>query len=534
MQVTELNDVKVYNLSAGKSLPQFLEEARKNNKSLRYNEDFRRRIDIIQDFEFNVTCGRVRVSPDGTYLAATGVYPPEVRIFDTRELGLKCSRGLHCEVVDFMFLSDDYRKLVYLLEDRTVEFHAQSGFHHRLRVPKAGRSMAYDAETCTLLVGGSSNEVVRLDLEVGTFVSPIPMKELEEVHQVAVNPKLPVMSCAGDKGIVESYDLRDTTQRLRSLQVCNPDTTDGGGHVTCCAYSPNGMHLAAGTSSGLVRVFDVRSSKPLAARDHMNGFAIRSLSFHIRGPESTDLLVGSADSKSVKIWEATTGKIAATVESPNTINSLTFFPNSGMFFTANDTTRIGVYFVPALGLAPPWCSFLDSMTEELEETSKKVVFDDYQFVATDELEQLGATELVGTKYLQPYMHGYFMDNRLHGKLKAAMDPFRFEEYRKERIRQKIDAKRTMRTRVKTNSKAVVNNTLHRELQVAAEEGDLEGASKKRKAAADRAKRLLAEDRFKNLFEDPDFAIEDKAQREASASAPLAEALSKKSKKGSRG
>mmetsp|Transcript_85609 Transcript_85609/g.247094 ORF Transcript_85609/g.247094 Transcript_85609/m.247094 type:complete len:546 (-) Transcript_85609:197-1834(-) len=530
MQVTELNDVKVYNLSAGKSLPQFLEEARKKSKSLRYNEDFKKRIDIIQDFEFNIASGRVAVSPDGEYIAATGIYPPEVRLFEMRELGMKCSRGLNSEVVDFRFLSDDYRKLVFLLEDRTVEFHAQYGYHHRLRVPKVGRSLAYDSESCTLLVGGSSAEVVRLDLEVGTFQAPIPLQSLTEVHQVVVNPTLPVISCAGDQGFVESYDLRDTTKPLRTLRVADAEDAElpmavgiAGDHVTCCAYSPNGMYFAAGTASGMVRVFDIRSSRPLSQRDHMNGFAIRSVSFHARGPDSKDLLVGSADKRSVKIWEAASAQITASIESKFTINQLVFYPKSGMFFTANDNQRIGVYFAPSLGLAPTWCSFLDSITEELEEGSKKVVFDDYQFVTTDDLEQMGAKELIGTKFLQPYMHGYFMDHRLHAKLKAALDPFRFEEYRKERIRQRIEAKRTMRVRVKTGKKVDVNQALHQKLQMEAEEGETEGASKKRKEAASRAKALLNEERFKAIFEDADFAIEERVSG-AQVQSALAEAL----------
>mmetsp|Transcript_24421 Transcript_24421/g.53070 ORF Transcript_24421/g.53070 Transcript_24421/m.53070 type:complete len:529 (-) Transcript_24421:62-1648(-) len=523
MEVTELNDVKVYNLTAGKSLPQFLEEARKKQKSLKHNADFKKRIEIMQDFEFSVASTRVQVSPDASCIAATGVYPPEVRLFDTQGLGMRCLRGLNCEVIDFQILSDDYRKMVFLMADRTVEFHAQYGFHHRLRVPKAGRSIAYDHETCNLLVGGSSNEVVRIDLEVGSFQSPIAMKELEEVNQVAVSPSLPVVSCAGDKGIVESYDLRDTSSRLRSLKVCDfTDEDDEGGQVTTCAYSPNGMHFAAGTSTGLIRVFDVRSSKPLAERDHMNGFPIRSLSFHPRSGSSAtaDLLVGSADSKSVKIWEATTGKLTASVESVNTINHLTFHPNSGMFFTANDTQRVGVYFVPSIGLAPAWCSFLDSMTEELEESKKKEVFDDYKFITTDELHQLGATELVGTKFLQPYMHGYFMDQRLHAKLESAMDPFKFEAFRKDRIKKKLDAKRTMRTKIKAD-KVGVNADLHKELQEAADIGDVRGISKKRKENAERAKRLLAERRFGALFEDPDFARVDgeAPSQQAAAGAP---------------
>merc|ERR1719203_2138412 len=207
------------------------------------------------------------------------------------------------------------------------------------------------------------------------------------------------------------------------------------------------MHFIAGTDSGVIRVYDVRSSRPLAERNHMNGFKIRSVSFHARGPDSSDLLVGSADAKSVKVWEACSSKMVATVMSKSMINQLVFYPNSGMFFTANDQERIGVYFVPALGLAPKWCSFLDNITEELEEGSKDIVFDDFHFVTVEELEQLGAKELMGTKYLQPYMHGFFMDHRLHKKLSAAMDPFKYEEYRKQQIAKKLETQRTMRTRV---------------------------------------------------------------------------------------
>merc|ERR1740121_803825 len=317
-----------------------------------------------------------------------------------------------------------------------------------------------------------------------------------------------MFSCAGNKGLVECYDLRDTVQPLRSLQVSSSSDAGGASDVTCCAFSPNGMHFAAGTDKGLVRVYDVRSSRPIAERDHMNGFRIRSVAFHSRGNNSSDLLVGSADARAVKIWEAGSGKMVSSVESKSTINQLVFYPNSGMFFTANDQERVGVYFVPSLGLAPKWCSFLDNITEELEEGSKDVVFDDFHFVTSEELEQLGAKELIGTKFLQPYMHGYFMDHRLHKKLSAAMDPFKYEEYRKERIKKQLEAKRTMRTRVKAG-KVGVNAKLHQSLEQAAEDGGMEGVSKKKREAATRAKTLLAEERFQALFEDPDFAIEEK-------------------------
>lgn len=535
MQVTEYNDVKVYNLSAGKSLPQFLDDAKKANKSLRYDEDFRRRLDLLQDFEFSVASSRVRVSADGEFIAATGTYAPEVRLFETRELGLKVARGLEHEVVDFIFLSDDYRKLAFLLDDRTIEFHAQYGRHHRLRVPKAGRSLCFDSESCMLFVGGTGAELTRIDLEAGAFLPPVPLHKLQEIHHVAANPMLPVVSCAGDGGIVESYDLRDSTQPLQSLQVCQvKEGVEHKSDVTCCAYSESGMQFACGTGAGLVRVYDVRSSRPVTERNHMNGYPIVSVTFHQRGTgnETGNLLVGSADTRSVKVWDASSGAMAASVESPNAINHLTFCPRSGLFFCATDQPRVGVYFVPALGLAPKWCSFLDNITEELEESKEKSVYEDYQFVTTADLEQLGGSELVGTKFLQPYMHGYFMDHRLHAKLKAAANPFAFEEYRKQRIRDRVDSKRTMRTKIKTG-KVGVNKDLHSKLQLTVDDAEEEGVSKKRRDAGDKAKGLLADSRFEALFADPDFAIDERGPAGINSSAEVQSALASATKKRSK-
>ena len=42
-----------------------------------------------------------------------------------------------------------------------------------------------------------------------------------------------------------------------------------------------------------------------------------------------------------------------------------------------------------LGPAPRWCSFLDNLTEELEENPESTVYDDYKFVTKKDLENLG-------------------------------------------------------------------------------------------------------------------------------------------------
>ncbi len=47
------------------------------------------------------------------------------------------------------------------------------------------------------------------------------------------------------------------------------------------------------------------------------------------------------------------------------------------------------YFVPSLGPAPKWCSFLEGLTEELEETAAPAVYDDYRSVLFTQPTALG-------------------------------------------------------------------------------------------------------------------------------------------------
>ena len=87
------------------------------------------------------------------------------------------------------------------------------------------------------------------------------------------------------------------------------------------------------------------------------------------------------------------------------------------------------------------CSFLESLTEELEETASQNVYEDYKFITKGEVEELGATALIGTPLLRGYMHGYFIEMKLYNKLRAVSKPFEYEEYRLGKIKAKIDEKR---------------------------------------------------------------------------------------------
>jgi len=69
--------VKVYNVAGGKTLPEWLSEKKK--ASLRKDEEFRRRMELIQELDFPVSSSRVKLSADGNFLVVTGIHPPQVR-----------------------------------------------------------------------------------------------------------------------------------------------------------------------------------------------------------------------------------------------------------------------------------------------------------------------------------------------------------------------------------------------------------------------------------------------------------------------
>lgn len=57
------------------------------------------------------------------------------------------------------------------------------------------------------------------------------------------------------------------------------------------------------------------------------------------------------------------GKGMTSIEAPaGEINDLCVYPDSGLIFMALDSPRIPSYFIPTLGPAPKWCSFLENLT----------------------------------------------------------------------------------------------------------------------------------------------------------------------------
>ena len=67
------------------------------------------------------------------------------------------------------------------------------------------------------------------------------------------------------------------------------------------------------------------------------------------------------------------------------LNDIHHIPGSGLLLTANEGIKMASYYIPQLGPAPRWASFLENITEEMEDQSVRNVYEDYKFIERNEL-----------------------------------------------------------------------------------------------------------------------------------------------------
>lgn len=539
MKVASFNGCKVYNLSTGNSQPAWLSENKK--RKLAKDNDYRKRLELIQDFEMPTAVNCMKMTKDGEHIVACGTYPPIVKCFTVSDLALKFQRGLTCEVVAVESLSDDYGKLVFLQADRTLSFHAPYGKHYSLRIPKFGRDLAYDWGSCDMFVSSSSNEVYRMNLSTGMFREPYELDFGTEngggCNKLQINPMYNrLLACGGSEASCQFFDtrIRKSVSKITVDHIACNNNTDKRISVTALQFDSDGHTLGLGTSNGYCIMYDIRSSKPLYVKEHQYGVEMVDITFHTN---NSSKYVLSTDKKVVKVWSRdapTMGNVLTNVECPVDINSIIRVKDkrgeSGMLMIGGEQSKVMNYYIPQLGPAPRWCSFLENITEELEEstTSSLImggagagnsaatnVYEDYKFVTKAEMEELGATGLIGTPMLKGYMHGFFMEMKLYSKLRAVSKPFEYEEYRKKKIQEKLEEKRKNRISAAPSKKSLP--TVNKELA----ERLLKNQKKQSKAsdaagevaaeAAGEEKKGLVDSRFAALFNRSEFQVDESTE-----------------------
>ena len=403
-------------------------------------------------------------------------------------------------------------------------------------------------------------EVFRLNLEAGRYMRGYEIDVGSDsggalqgsIESGSVN----VASVASDShnllafgtslGTVEFWDprSRDRIGLLQSLFTIG--SFDGRQEITSLQFAGSGLGFATGSSTGLIHLYDLRSPTPILKKDQGYGYPIHTLTYLDNSTstraQTSEPKILSSDKRIIKLWDAQNGNPWTSVEPAVDINSVAWCKDSGMLLTANEGRQQHSFFIPQLGPAPKWCSFLDNLVEEMAEdpndpnafSSQRAgdVYDNYKFLTVAQLESLNLSHLIGTtSLLRPYMHGYFVAQRLYEEAKLIADPFVWEEQRNKKIKEKIDTERESRIRGNKKVVAKVNKRLaekmlerqEREerrqarqvLERGADKGEVTltakavtGGAEVEEQAPSKSDNLLADPRFARLFQDEDFAIDE--------------------------
>uniref|UniRef100_A0A1J3J997 Nucleolar protein 10 n=1 Tax=Noccaea caerulescens TaxID=107243 RepID=A0A1J3J997_NOCCA len=510
LKSTSINGVKLYHVSSAPNVATWLNP--KKQRALRKNPHYMQRVELIQDLKFETATTKIKATPDGEYLIASGTYPPQVKVYELRQLALKFERHLVSEIVDFEILDDDYSKLAFLCADRSINLHAKYGKHHSLRIPRMGRDMTYDSWSCDLLCAASSPDLYRINLEQGRFLAPLSTQS-PALNVVSRSKLHGLVACGGEDGAVECFDMRMKSSAARINAVAHG--SDAAAEVTAIEFDDSeGLQVAVGSSAGKVFIYDLRTSAPIRVKDHMYESPILSIKWQRTLNTQQPKLI-TTDKHIVRIWDPNTGEGMTSIEpTGGGINDICVFPGSGLMLLALDSSLIPSYYIPELGPAPKWCSPLENLTEEMEETGQTTIYDNYKFVTKEDLEKLQLTHLIGTDLLKAQMHGYFMNHKLYKKALAVAEPFAYDNYLERKKQEKLEAERSQRItkkrrmpKVNSDFAAAIFNREDAELEK--KSGEDEEAAKK---VSKKKKLALSEDHFKDgrfdaMFKNKDFQID---------------------------
>ncbi|KZF21029.1 WD domain-containing protein [Xylona heveae TC161] len=573
MKLTNHSGVPVYTIagsSTARPLPEWLQ--RKRKRSLKTDPEFANRVELLQDFEFEEASSCIRVSEDGEWVMSTGTYKPQIHTHYLPHLSLSFTRHTNTLNQTFLLLSSDYSKSLHLQTDRFLEFHTPGGCHYATRIPRYGRDLIYDKRSAEALVpsvgvnADGNGEVFRLNLEQGRFMKGYELDvggddftssgggalqggiNTGSVNTGAIAEESHNLLAFGTSlGTVEFWDSRSRARVGILGAPPQPEISfEGRNEITALEFDRSGLNLASGSSNGLIYLYDLRSPVPLLKKDQGYGYPIQTLKFLASSTatraQTSEPKILSSDKRIIKIWDARNGDPWTSVEPAVDLHHVEWCKDSGMLLTANEGRQQHAFFIPQLGPAPKWCAFLDNLVEEMAEDPNDPnayngqtageVYDNYKFLTVPQLKSLNLDHLVGTtNLLRPYMHGYFVAQRLYEEARLISQPESWEQQRAKSIQEKINRERESRIRGSKKVSVKVNRKLAEKMLERQEKEERRRArhliekGQERAAPADQAmdvdnaedresdkeggeEGLLTDSRFSNLFKDEDFAVDE--------------------------
>lgn len=171
---------------------------------------------------------------------------------------------------------------------------------------------------------GASNEIYRLNLDLGRFQSPLESMS-PELTSVDLSHELNTIAVGGIDGRVEFFDF-DSKDIVAKLEP-----KINGEEVSCVKFQPNTLNFMVGTEKGKIIQYDMRYPIPMQTYTHHYRMPIKQIKFH---QQSKKML--SCDKKIIKIWNED-ASLFTNIEPKNDINDIELCgDNSGMIFAPQE------------------------------------------------------------------------------------------------------------------------------------------------------------------------------------------------------
>ena len=336
----------------------------------------------------------VAFSPDGRTLASATEGSVFLRDLTTGEA---TALSEHMEVIPGLAFSPDGSTLATTAYawDASIDLWDVATGRRTATLTGASRdrALAFSPDGRTLAQGVFRGEVRLLDVATGAAIGILgPMRTIQspdhvtDVTSVAFSPDGRTLAAGTDEDVIYLWDL-ESRARIGSL-LGDVDRISFGpdGHetipVTSLLFSPDGRTLAAGSSRGRVRLWDLAAGTAASASGHEHG--VQALSFSPDGetlasgsnnraslwdvargantrtlhsdwshgvdlsPDGTLFAAGYQDGR-VRLWQVATGKPLATLEGHSHIVSRVLFsPDGDVLASSSQDGTVLLWDVPSI------------------------------------------------------------------------------------------------------------------------------------------------------------------------------------------
>lgn len=364
----------------------------KNSKLLLKNSikhgkfSFEKNSETTWQFNFPSSIQKIKETHDSNFLIAYGIYPSQIKCFDLNDISLKFERHVDTEIIDFQILSSNWEKIVLLKIDKQLEFQIKSGRYYQVKIPDSGVSLLLSQETNILYIPSYKNEIFRLDLENGKFITPIKNLLFHGNTCSGRNSKNNLLAFGDDRGTVKFWDSRISKYFVSIINSSFFIKNNSLNPVTAIRFDSQNSHQCfIGLQSGEVMLFDLRFSSPLTSKNMGNGLAVKSIR-----PSLMNNNVLTSDSKIIKIWDKVTGKNTAYIEPLDQINYVCNIRKTGFIFVALQNPYLKGKYIENFGDTPRWFPtsiYNQKVKNERRFKKKRILFEKkirkFEKVATD-------------------------------------------------------------------------------------------------------------------------------------------------------